>query len=192
MDIVPCQEVSGLTCFICHLPMVKSRTSAVQGKAAHVKCRTSVHGYTGYVRGCRCETCRAGKAARMQEWHAAYRAENGESQAAASRRLFREKNGYWPQGSNKDWISPKIRADLYERDAWSCYLCGSDVDRDGDPNGDLAPSLDHVIPRSRGGSDDPSNLKTAHRACNSKKSDRLDAEQEVPHGWKEATAAGIS
>jgi hypothetical protein len=33
----------------------------------------------------------------------------------------------------------------------------------------LAPTLDHVVPRKEGGSDDPDNLQAAHRRCNSAK-----------------------
>lgn len=43
-----------------------------------------------------------------------------------------------------------------------CWLCG----RAG------ADSADHVIPRSRGGTDDPANLRPAHQTCNSSRQNR--------------------
>jgi 5-methylcytosine-specific restriction endonuclease McrA len=46
-----------------------------------------------------------------------------------------------------------------------CWLCGQPV-----PG---LPSADHVIPRSRGGSDDIENLRPAHLACNVKRGNRL-------------------
>lgn len=44
-----------------------------------------------------------------------------------------------------------------------CYICGK-------PGAD---SVDHVIPKARGGTDDPSNLRPAHlHPCNRAKSDK--------------------
>jgi 5-methylcytosine-specific restriction endonuclease McrA len=65
----------------------------------------------------------------------------------------------------------RARALLFERDDWTCYLCGVAVDR-----ADVWPSpgsavLDHVIPRAKLGLTHPSNLKTAHAACNNQKKD---------------------
>lgn len=72
----------------------------------------------------------------------------------------------------RDGIPRSVRAAVYDRDAWTCWLCEEDVD----PAlvGSLSPwrpSLDHVTPRSRGGSNDPSNLRLAHQWCNSVRSD---------------------
>ena len=64
-------------------------------------------------------------------------------------------------------------ADLVERDGTSCALCGEDVDLTVKwPHGD-APTRDHVIPHSLGGSDDPSNLQLAHARCNRRKGNRV-------------------
>jgi 5-methylcytosine-specific restriction endonuclease McrA len=43
-----------------------------------------------------------------------------------------------------------------------CWLCG----------GEGADSLDHVIPRSLGGTDELGNLRPAHRACNARRGNR--------------------
>lgn len=65
-----------------------------------------------------------------------------------------------------------------DRDRWRCGLCGGRVTRmkaHPDPN---APSIDHIIPVSRGGSpDDPANLQLAHLGCNLSKRDRPAGEQ---------------
>ena len=163
-----------LSCFICNMPMQGGRTSAPQGKAAHQACRRGTflgvtHGKPGYRRGCRCDDCKAGQAKDTAEYVAKFRAKNGIHPSTAWRAAYRAANGYWPNARGSDWIHPRLRLEIYVRDGWACYLCGSAVDRDGDPNGDRAPSLDHVIPRSKGGTHDPSNLKTACRSCNSRK-----------------------
>lgn len=60
------------------------------------------------------------------------------------------------------------RLAIYERDGWECGLCAGSVDRDLiGTRSHWRPSLDHVVPRSAGGADDPSNLRLAHWWCNS-------------------------
>lgn len=48
-----------------------------------------------------------------------------------------------------------------------CWLCGSDG----------ATTADHVLPRSRGGSDAIENLRPAHTSCNSSRGNRLQPRQ---------------
>lgn len=60
---------------------------------------------------------------------------------------------------------------VHNRDAWTCWLCGTPTSPKwtfGDP---LSPTLDHLIPRSQGGTDGPDNLATAHAICNALRSD---------------------
>lgn len=46
-----------------------------------------------------------------------------------------------------------------------CHLCGRDIT-------DLAElTADHLVPRSKGGSHAPANLRPAHRACNISRKD---------------------
>lgn len=75
--------------------------------------------------------------------------------------------------SNRDIkVSMSVRVGIYERDHWMCWLCRDDVDRT--LIGSMSPwrpSLDHVVPRAQGGSDDPDNLNLAHWWCNSARSD---------------------
>ena len=74
----------------------------------------------------------------------------------------------WDTGSW--WITPARRMAIYERDRWRCQLCGGRVGRyERDPQHDRAPSLDHIVPRSQGGTDDDANLQLAHRECNGMK-----------------------
>lgn len=57
-------------------------------------------------------------------------------------------------------ISDKwLRRMIYERDGYKCKKCGSRKN----------PSIDHIKPVALGGSNEPDNLQTLCRSCNSKK-----------------------
>lgn len=67
-----------------------------------------------------------------------------------------------PRLSDADWWP--LRNSILERDGGICSYCGSD-----------GPKMcaDHVVPLSRGGSNDPENLVACCGPCNVSKSDRL-------------------
>lgn len=81
---------------------------------------------------------------------------------------------------------------VHERDKWTCAYCGqrarTSLERD-------AMTVDHVVPRSRGGSNsDFANLVTACRPCNGRKADRTPDEANMrlritprPPTWAEQT-----
>lgn len=65
---------------------------------------------------------------------------------------------------------------LYERDHGICYLCGEVCNWDDKEErdgviicGNSYPSIDHVIPLSRGGNHSWQNVRLAHRICNTRK-----------------------
>lgn len=66
------------------------------------------------------------------------------------------------------------RADVFERDGWTCYLCHRPLDPAADPYDPSSPTIDHVVPLSRGGQHVLDNVRTACLGCNS-------AKQEHPH-----------
>lgn len=75
--------------------------------------------------------------------------------------------------------SNKSLKELYEKDKGICYICGGKCDyedytyRDNTfIAGNYYPSIDHVIPLIKGGTDEWNNLKLAHRICNSLKRDK--------------------
>lgn len=95
-------------------------------------------------------------------------------------------------------VSDKTRAAVFVRDGFSCTYCGgrtiprcilvaiSDVFPEAfayHPNYKrgaihpafwvLAPEVDHALPLSQGGTDDPDNLTTLHTVCNARKSAAL-------------------
>jgi CRISPR/Cas system Type II protein with McrA/HNH and RuvC-like nuclease domain len=63
---------------------------------------------------------------------------------------------------------PLSRENIFRRDNWECVYCG-----EGRLN---LLTLDHVIPKSRGGEDSWENLVTACKSCNNEK-DNLTAEE---------------
>lgn len=72
---------------------------------------------------------------------------------------------------------PVLFAEIAERDGWHCSLCKEAVDPLVKWPESKSPSLDHVIPLSKGGVHDPSNVALAHLGCNTAKNNRVDGEQ---------------
>lgn len=66
------------------------------------------------------------------------------------------------------WIRPAKRFAIYLRDGFCCQYCGTDLE------GAAAEevTLDHLVPRIKGGSNAENNLVTACRSCNSSRQDR--------------------
>lgn len=54
------------------------------------------------------------------------------------------------------------RRSVFARDEWTCQYCGA-----------AAENIDHVVPRSRGGTHTWDNVVAACRRCNSRKENRL-------------------
>jgi 5-methylcytosine-specific restriction endonuclease McrA len=68
----------------------------------------------------------------------------------------------------------RVRRALFARDGWRCAYCGTTAGR---------LTLDHVVPRSRGGESVWENVVTACAPCNHKKGNRLleEASMELLH-----------
>ena len=83
-----------------------------------------------------------------------------------------------PRDRRKDNIKLK---DLFKRDGGKCYICGGDCDwNDWRTNkagnkypGDSYPTIDHILPVSRGGYDAWDNVRLACWKCNMEKSDSI-------------------
>lgn len=86
------------------------------------------------------------------------------TRAAKDRRRARKRAAF---------VAPVNRAAIFERDAWTCQLCGFPVVADAVVPDFEAPVIDHVVPLARGGTHEPSNVQCAHFLCNSYKSDRV-------------------
>lgn len=64
---------------------------------------------------------------------------------------------------------PYTDAYIFERDGWICQICGQKINRRLKHPNPRSKSIDHIIPLSKGGSDSPINVQTAHLRCNMSK-----------------------
>lgn len=68
--------------------------------------------------------------------------------------------------------------EIFDRDGWRCYLCGVKVLAEyRPPRHDRNPTLDHVVPMSKGGGHLRTNVRCCCWACNVAKGDRGGYEQ---------------
>ncbi|WP_194235937.1 HNH endonuclease [Streptomyces acidicola] len=131
----------------------------------------------------------------MRQLQRDYKAEHGvwphhrypESQRAASLRR-RHKHGHWrkqyperaaaydarrralvTQARTDETFAP---IDIHTRDGWTCQLCHEPIDQSIAWPHPKSPSVDHIIPLSKGGAHALSNAQSAHLGCNSSKCDR--------------------
>lgn len=87
-------------------------------------------------------------------------AEEAERAAAEEARRAAECARRQHRAKPKDWW--RMWGLVMRRDNRTCRYCGG-----------RATEVDHVIPHSRGGPDDPENLVAACKPCNSSKQDKL-------------------
>jgi 5-methylcytosine-specific restriction endonuclease McrA len=146
---------------------------------------------------CGADSCRLRFTAdRMRQWQRNYRETHGvwpranhpESQRAAALRR-RQAHGHWRElyperaaayDARRRALVTEARvgesfapADIHERDGWTCKLCGQPIDRSIAWPHPKSPSLDHIVPLSRGGAHSMGNVQSAHLGCNSSKGNRL-------------------
>jgi predicted nucleic acid-binding Zn ribbon protein len=87
------------------------------------------------------------------------------SLAHRTMRNWRRRSGLTPIKRQRSEPLPSF-IDIAERDAWRCGICRKRVNpvlKIPDP---MAGSLDHLLPISRGGGNEPSNLQLSHLRCN--------------------------
>jgi hypothetical protein len=78
------------------------------------------------------------------------------------------------------------RLTVFDRDGWACYLCGRATDPEASPFDPASPTVDHVVPLSKGGEHSLANARTACLHCNKQAlmitSQALDDVTSVLHG----------
>ena len=72
--------------------------------------------------------------------------------------------------SQVESINEKV---VYLRDGWICQICHKRVYKKVKYPDSMSPSLDHIIPLSKGGSHIYANVQLAHFGCNSGKKDNI-------------------
>ena len=72
-----------------------------------------------------------------------------------------------------------FRKVLADEQNWLCPLCGLPLPHQLVGN----THVDHIIPKSKGGTNDPDNLQTVHSRCNIAKGDLTIEEQKLLHWW---------
>lgn len=198
-------------CSGCGKRVSRSRTSAVEqycltcrreGRAPHK------HGYSGYRRGCRCEVCTVAQREKMRVY-SAQRASSGnpiirrrtkpcvcehcgisfmglsfKPGRYCSTKCAKFAQGWdGSDGGKRDrfYVSASVRLAIYEGANWACQICSSPTRPNEDHLHPRYPTLDHILPRSLGGSDEVNNLRLACRQCNVTRGANVDWMPEVIH-----------
>lgn len=80
-----------------------------------------------------------------------------------------------PTGASLGRAFRRLRAEVLARSN-VCYLCGHVINLSLPREHPMGPTVDHVVPRrvAPHRALDPTNVRPAHRRCNSRKSDRED------------------
>lgn len=122
----------------------------------------------------------AQKAARRSYYAARYLvlADQIKARTATYRRSNKEKNRAWQQAyrskrRNGDGVTAAEWIAVLDRYGWQCLACGAT---------DLI-TMDHIVPLSRGGRHEPSNIQPLCKSCNSRKRARtIDYRPDVVQG----------
>lgn len=186
-DPHPWLEGGGLRCSLPTTPAPRPKRNAVGDGYTEGAWANAPHGSRSrYAKGgCRCDECKTAAARRAREKYARRRANGGrpdpgnvenicatcgEHFTAKRKRTYCARPCYLiaiGSAPKPDyWVNNAIRLTVYHRDGYRCQLCGEPVDMCADTNAPLAPTLDHIVPRARGGNDTEGNLRLAHRQCN--------------------------
>lgn len=76
-----------------------------------------------------------------------------------------------------------LRQQTWEKCEGICCLCGQPMFPEIRPGDPLQFTVEHIVPKSRGGSNEIDNLDGAHQWCNNFKADSL--MDELPKGYRQ-------
>lgn len=71
------------------------------------------------------------------------------------------------------FVAPVDRDAVFQRDGFTCQICGDLIDMTAKMPDPWAPSIDHIIPLACGGTHEPANVQAAHVICNARKGARI-------------------
>lgn len=72
------------------------------------------------------------------------------------------------------FVERVFRRKVFERDNYTCQLCGEPTSERWSRDDPLAPTVDHIQPLNKGGEHSYANTQCAHLVCNSRKQDNVD------------------
>lgn len=129
------------------------------------------------------EAVRAHRAANPEKvaaYHRTFREANPEKMAARDRawqkanpEKVRERNARQRARKLDAYVAPVDHKAIYKRDDYTCQLCGKKVEMGKEFPHPMSPSIDHILPLSKGGTHEPDNCQLAHLRCNTKKGNRV-------------------
>ncbi|HEX2913800.1 MAG TPA: HNH endonuclease [Chloroflexia bacterium] len=132
------------------------------GPAITISSKQSGQGYQYY-----CPTCqKVLPAAENARWERLYASQQGTSRPQPKRAPTRKSSPAGTKsrksssgGYQREPIGAKLRYDILTRDRYRCVKCGSTKEQS-------RLHVDHIIPVSQGGTNDPKNLQTLCEKCN--------------------------
>lgn len=148
-------HIHALRCVIVHVP--RDQVRAIVKPAPKVKMRTF---YAG-----RCAHCGENFVALRQSTPPVY------CSVACGRRAAGQR---YKSVRHRAFVENVYRYKVFERDNYVCQLCMKPCRIDADTQDMQGPSIDHIVALANGGEHSMANVQTAHRLCNSLKSDRVD------------------
>jgi 5-methylcytosine-specific restriction endonuclease McrA len=66
----------------------------------------------------------------------------------------------------------RLRAEVLLTKPPVCAWCGREIDLALSGKDPLGPTIDHILPRSKGGTNRPDHLQPMHRQCNERRGNR--------------------
>ena len=122
--------------------------------------------------GGQCSTCGDAFVVKMRKAAAPY------CSATCAAKGYREVRKARERGAVK--TQRIFRRKVYERDKWTCHICGKKIDQALDAPHPGSATLDHIHPLSLGGTHTYDNVKAAHYGCNSGRGNRAEFQMRMP------------
>ena len=83
------------------------------------------------------------------------------------------------------WVEDVSLDVLLEESDWTCGICREPIPKEVNYGSPLYPSLDHIIPLSKGGEHSYANTQPAHFSCNTRKRDKIEGWESLPSPLKD-------
>ena len=162
-----------LTCSVCRESFAAGKTTI---KFCSSRCSNKNLDLNNPIRCSEADCDRGvrGKGLCAMHWRRLARAEGREANPAwdDNRRAHYHKRRAQKLGTQVEDLRP---IDIFERDIWLCGLCVTPVDPESAWPDPMSPSLDHILPLSKGGTHTYENVQLAHLTCNVSKGNRIAA-----------------